>query len=86
VNSRNAATGMATPPTAYTASPGWSTPRYCLASATTVTIPRVLSFAYDRGRPATSSVYVMPISRAVRIATGADGMEYPPHPLMIATS
>jgi hypothetical protein len=46
-------------------------------SPTNTTIAAIASFAYQRDRPATTSMYVIPTRTAVSAATGCEGDEYP---------
>ena len=46
-------------------------------SPTATMIAVVDSFAYQRARPATTSMYVIPTRTAVSVATGCEGDEYP---------
>ena len=68
-----------------TTSEGWSIARYIRAHPKTRTVAAMASFAYQRGRPGTTSVYATPTSTRARTPTGGDGMENPPHPPMMAT-
>ena len=77
VNQRKAASGIATPSDDRPDDVGGVVDaRYSRAKATTAITTAITSFAQSRGRPGTTSEYVMPDrGTTARVATGNEGTE-----------